>query len=148
MIDLTELHHQNHKITEISNVYRYLVRNRAMCDTEIASRLLLDYLGKVGEHLDLVDRRLAAGLLTSPDPRSQNLARKFVAESSFLKKLLAEYARRWTRQTRPSLLIKDHGGFVKDTEEIFDLVLDRIQRETEHLYPLCRALPGLNQQVA
>ena len=89
--------------------------------------------------LDLVDRQMASRLLTDKDPRAQTLARQFVAESSFLKKLIGEYAKRWTRKAKPVLFIKDHGSFVRDSSEIIELVLNRIQRETEHLYPLWRA---------
>ena len=146
MIDLNDLHAQNHSITEISNVYRYLVRNRSLCDTEIASRLLFDYVHKVGSHLEQVDRNIAKRLLADSDPRKQNLARKFVAESSFLKKVIAEYLGQWSRKQSRHLLIKEHEKFVLDTEEIFDLVLDRIQRETEHLYPLWRTLSAGGEQ--
>ena len=34
----------------------------------------------------------------------------------------------------------DHEKFLKETNELFDLVLQRIQDETEHLYPLVRSL--------
>lgn len=139
MIEIAELHQQNHKITEISNVYLYLIRDRAMCDTEVAGQLLFEYVQRVSEHLDLVDRQMASRLLTDKDPRAQTLARQFVAESSFLKKLIGEYAKRWTRKAKPVLFIKDHGSFVRDSSEIIELVLNRIQRETEHLYPLWRA---------
>ena len=140
MIDLSELHSQNHNITEVSNVYRYLMRNRSLCDTEIANKLLFDYVQQVGEHLELVDRSVAKRLLAAHDPRTQNLAREFTSESGFLKKLIFEYLRQWSRKRSRQLLIKDHDTFVRDTEEMFDLVLDRIQRETEHLYPLWRKL--------
>jgi hypothetical protein len=38
------------------------------------------------------------------------------------------------------LKIADHDAFVKDTNQMFGLVLDRIQRETEVIYPLIRKL--------
>jgi hypothetical protein len=140
MNDLSELHSQNHSITEVSNVYRYLVRNRSLCDTEIAGRLLFDYVQKVGDHLELVDRSIAKRLLADQDPRTQNLARKFIAESAFLKKLTTEYLGQWSRKKSRQLLIKDHETFVRETDEMFDLVLDRLQRETEHIYPLWQKL--------
>lgn len=136
MIDLSELHSQNHRIQETAKVYRYLVGNRAMCDTEVAGCLLFDYAHRVEDHLEQVDRHLSTRLLTCQDPRAQIQARKFLAESLFLKKLLADYVKRWSRKEGRQLLIKDHARFLKDTDEMVDLVLDRIQRETEHLYPL------------
>ncbi len=42
MIDLSELHAQNHRLTEISNVLLYLALDRSLCDTDTARRLFLD----------------------------------------------------------------------------------------------------------
>ena len=45
-------------------------------------------------------------------------------------------------------MIDDHQAFVKDTNEMFNLVLERIQLETEHLYPLIRRLEESERKVA
>jgi hypothetical protein len=136
MSDLTKFHEQNHKITEITSVYRYLVRERAMCETELAGNLLFDFSDRVAAHLDQVDQAITKRLLTDPDPQRQNQARKFMAESAFLKKLIREYLGAWTRKRSRRLYLKDHARFLHETDELFALVLDRIQRETEYLYPL------------
>ena len=47
-----------------------------------------------------------------------------------------------------SLAIADHERFLKDLEEMFELVLDRIQMETEKLYPLVRELSGNEEHAA
>ena len=36
---------------------------------------------------------------------------------------------------------------MQDTQDVMDIVLDRIQRETEHLYPLVRRVTG-NDRIA
>jgi hypothetical protein len=45
------------------------------------------------------------------------------------------------------MIIKDHQAFVNETEDMFRLVLNRIQDETEQLYPLIRKVGG-DAQVA
>jgi len=56
---------------------------------------------------------------------------------------MTTYTKQWCpRKNTGSLAIHDHERFLKETEEMFGLVLDRIQNETEKLYPLVRELAG------
>jgi hypothetical protein len=57
-----------------------------------------------------------------------------------IRKIFSNYVKDWCSEKDRELTIRDHAVFVKETEEMFGLVLDRIQRETEHLYPLIRKL--------
>jgi hypothetical protein len=47
MVAFAQLHAQNHKITEISNVFHYLIQERSMCDTQIACDLFFNYSRQV-----------------------------------------------------------------------------------------------------
>ena len=42
----------------------------------------------------------------------------------------------------------NHDRFYEDTEKMFDLILQRIQDETEKLYPLIRKLSGNMEHAA
>ena len=44
--------------------------------------------------------------------------------------------------------IGDHREFLEETDEVFDLILNRIQDEIEQLYPLIRTIKGDAQQAA
>ena len=140
MVSFDELFAQNHKITELSNVFLYLIKDRAMCDTDIACDVFFSYVEKVREHIELVDKKMYKALLASPDQSVNNVADRFMAGSQEIKKIFANYLKTWSKERTKDLVIRDHEAFLKDTEEMFDLVLDRIQRETEHLYPLVRKL--------
>jgi len=142
MTDFAKLHDQNHRITETSNVFLYLIRERAMCDTECARNLFFDYVGKVREHVELVDAQLCARLIKSQDREMKNTADRFLSGSTEIKRIFAAYLKDWSDERRRELRIADHDAFVQDTNQMFGLVLDRIQRETEHLYPLVRKLDG------
>ena len=148
MIAFSELHAQNHKITELSNVFRYLIQDRSMCDTQTACDLFFDLSGKVKEHMELVDRELCGRLISHPDQTVKNTADRFLSGSSEIKRIFADYLKEWCSRRHGQLMIRDHAYFVKETDEMFDLVLDRIQRETEHLYPLIRKLEGTGQAAA
>lgn len=148
MAAFAQLHAQNHKITELSNVFRYLIQDRAMCDTEIACNLFFDYAKHVKEHMELVDRDLCGQLISHPDQAVKNTANRFLSGSSEIKRIFSDYLREWCSEKRKELDINNHEAFVRDTQQMFDLVLERIQRETEHLYPLIRKLEDSDQQAA
>lgn len=140
MVSFSDLHAQNHKITEISNVFQYLIRERSMCDTECARNLFFDYVAKVRDHIEVVDTGLCGRLMQSQDQAMKNTAGRFLAGSKEIKRIFAAYIKDWCDERKHELKIADHDAFVTDTEQMFALVLDRIQRETEHLYPLIRQL--------
>jgi hypothetical protein len=148
MISFSQLHTQNHKITELSNVFRYLIQERSMCDTAIACDVFFDYSKQVKEHMELVDRELCGRLVSHPDQAVKNTANRFLSGSTEIKRIFADYLKDWCSERKRSLKIRDHDAFVQDTNQMFDLVLDRIQRETEHLYPLIRKIEGADQQAA
>ena len=148
MVAFQQLHTQNHKITEISNVFRYLIQDRSMCDTDIACDLFFKYSKQVKEHMELVDRELCSQLLSHSDQAVKNTADRFLSGSSEIKHIFADYLKDWCFERKGELRIRNHDRFVEDTNQMFDLVLDRIQRETEHLYPLIRKLEAADQQAA
>jgi len=140
MVNFSELHAQNYKITELSNVFLYLIRERSMCDTECARGLFFEYVNKVREHVELVDAQLCAQLIKSQDRDLKNLADRFLSGSTEIKRIFAAYLKDWCNERKRELTIADHDAFVADTNQMFSLVLERIQRETEHLYPSVRRL--------
>ncbi|MGV6827606.1 MAG: hypothetical protein ACWA5Q_11585 [bacterium] len=140
MITFESLYNENHKITELSNVFLYLIKERTMCDAGITCDVFFDYMTRINQHLDLVDKHLYTKLLASPEQPVRQRADRFMADSREIKKILNEYFSDWSDQRH--LIIKNHDEFVKDTETVFGLVMDRIQRETEHLYPLVREANG------
>lgn len=148
MITFEQLHSQNHEITELSNVFLYLIKERAMCDTDTACNLFFDYVEKVRDHLELVDKHLYTKLLNSPDNAVRQKVDRFMSGSHEIKRLFKEYLNTWSRPGRHELLIRNHKRFVQETQDMMDIVLDRLQRETEHLYPLVRKVTGDNKIAA
>ncbi len=140
MTAFSKLHAQNHKITELSNVFLYLVQSREMCDTETACDVFFEYTGKVKEHIELVDREFCGKLISYPDQTVKNTADRFLSGSTEIKRIFNKYLKDWCNESNRRLTIRNHDEFLAETEQMFALVLDRIQRETEHLYPLIRKL--------
>ncbi|MBE9567123.1 MAG: hypothetical protein IMF14_00405 [Proteobacteria bacterium] len=141
MITYDELNQQNHRITELSNILRYLLKERSMCDTGSCCELFYHYVDLVNEHIDTVDKEMYSDLLKSSDEKINNVARNFMSGSVEIRKILRDFSKKWCpTKDKSSLKIKDHEKFLSDTNKLFDLVLQRILDETEHLYPLVRSL--------
>ena len=146
MLTYDELNEQNHKITELSNVLVYLFKDRSMCDSETTCDLFFNFMGKVNQHLADVDH-LYHGLLSDESKDVNNSANMFMSGEQELKKIISKYMKRWCNKGKHELRIRDHQEFVKDTQEVFNMVLARIQDETEKLYPLVREIRG-DERVA
>ena len=147
MITFEELNQQNHDITELTNVLNYLLANRAMCDTSICCDLFYRYGNTIQDHLDKVDQTYP-GLLSNPDNNIVNTAKKFMAGSQEIRRIFAQYSKTWCEKRKQVLHIGNHSDFYDETRTIFDLVLNRIQDETERLYPLIREIKGDTQRAA
>jgi len=132
------IHAHNHKLRELSLVVVYLLQERSMCDTETANSLFCETLMKIDEHLRMIDH-LYARLLSQKDEKASRTAKMFMSGEIELKKIIAEYKKAWFAKNRPELRVGNHPQFIKDTEELFEIVLSRIEDETENLYPLLMA---------
>lgn len=147
MITYDELHSQNHEITELTNVLMYLLSDRTMCDTGICCDLFFRYSDRLKSHLDMVDHTYT-GLLSNPDNKINNVARRFMGGSQEIRRIFTQYSKKWCEKRKHALHIRDHQEFIEETRSLFDLVLNRIQDETEHLYPLIREAKGDSQRAA
>jgi hemerythrin-like domain-containing protein len=141
MLTYAELNEQNHRITELSNVLSYLFQDRLICDTGSCCELFYRYVDLVKEHIEVVDRDMYKELLKSPDEKINNVARNFMSGSVEIKRILKAFTKRWCpTKKKDTLHISEHALFLQDTDELFEIVLQRILDETEHLYPLVRSL--------
>jgi hypothetical protein len=135
MFSLDLLNRQNHEIAELTKVLAHLIQERELCDTEIASKLLDQYVARVREHFERNDRHVYGELLTHEDLGINNAARRFMEGEHEIRKLFDVFVGRWCRR---GLHIDNHARFVAEAEDIFRLVSKRIQAECEELYPLAR----------
>jgi len=142
MVSFQELHEQNHKITELTNILQHLLGDRALCDSEVTCKLFFEYVNTVKEHLAITDSGMYSKLLSSGDQQLSNVADRFMGGSREINRIFSSYLKRWCKMKNRELAIREYEVFMQDTQEMFALVLDRIQHETEHLYPAVRKLTG------
>lgn len=132
----TELNQQNDRITELTHVLSYLIEDRSVCDTQVTCDLFFEYVDQVRKHLELEERELYQALLTHKEQSVCNTANMFLAGSGEIKRVFSQYLKRWCKGRE--LRIKNHDQFVQETQEMFALVLRRIEDEVERLYPTVR----------
>jgi len=142
------LHQQNHKITELTNILQHLLGDRLLCDSEVTCDLFFEYVTAVKEHMAVTDSGMYSKLLGSGDQKLNNIANRFMGGSREINRIFSAYLKRWCKIKNRELVIKEYDAFMQDTQEMFEIVLDRIQNETEHLYPAVRKLTGDSREVA
>ena len=148
MVSYEELHQQNHKITELTNILQHLLGDRLLCDSEVTCDLFFEYVNAVKEHMAVTDSGMYSKLLGSGDQKLNNIANRFMGGSREINRIFSAYLKRWCKIKSKQLVIKEYDAFMQDTQEMFEIVLDRIQSETEHLYPAVRRLGGDDREVA
>lgn len=147
MITFEELNLQNHKITELSNILELLLADRNICDASTTHELFFRYIELVRQHLQVTENNIYSVLLSKGDQNARNTANGFMSGSKEIKRVYGKYQKRWCKKDSV-LVITDYPRFMADTEELFEMVLDRIQTETEQLYPLVRQVTGNMSAVA
>ncbi len=141
MITYDELNSQNDKITELSNVLSVLIKDRSLCDSEVCCTLFYNYMDKVNEHMKFIDSNFYQSLLTNPSPDANKTANNFMAGSQEIKRVMNAYVKKWCHKKTHELNIgKNHERFITQTNEMFEMILDRIQDEMEKLYPMVRKI--------
>lgn len=148
MVSYQQLHQQNHKITELTNILQHLLGDRSLCDSEVTCDLFFNYVNAVKEHMAVTDSAMYSKLLGAGDQRMNNLANRFMGGSREINRIFSAYLKRWCKMRNKRLVIKQYDEFMRDTQEMFDMVLERIQDETEHLYPAVREVTGDLREVA
>ncbi|WP_419588460.1 hypothetical protein [Thiolapillus sp.] len=93
-------------------------------------------------------QKLYTQLLTSGDNHVTTVANRFMGGSKEIKRIFADFVKKWCNMKKQQLLVTDYDEFARITEDMFDMVLDRIQDEVEHLYPLLREVREDNKYAA
>lgn len=96
-----------------------------------AYELLCDLSDKVKEHLAEEDKGLYPSLLIHEDPRIKSIAWGFISGEKPLRKTFDDYYKKWLKHCDFNF----SEDFVRETQEVFDMLTYRIQREEQVLFP-------------
>jgi Hemerythrin HHE cation binding domain len=92
--------------------------------------------GILNVHLAMEDGVMYPRLLVHEDPRIRTLAARYVDEMGDLKKVFADYSRRWNT---PEAMRAAPAEFIRESRAVLDALTRRIGREEGELYPLVDA---------
>ncbi|MCF6191060.1 MAG: hypothetical protein L3J51_11315 [Cocleimonas sp.] len=140
MLSFTQLNEENNKIKELSSVLNYLIENKEMCNKDTTCDLFLKYAEEVTNHLYLEEKEVYRHLLNHNDLKVRNTVNDFFSGSIEIKRVFNEYLGQWCKNKK--LRVTKHDEFVADTREMFGLVLNRIDAETNILYPMIKEALG------
>ncbi len=144
VVSFEDLNQQNHKITELSNILAVLIEDRLICDSETCSQLFYQYMNIVTEHIREIDSNFYSDLLRHPSQDVNNIANNFMSGSQEIKRIMNRYEKKWCNKRKHELTIGEkHNDFLNETDEMFEMVLNRIQDEMEHLYPTVRKIKNV-----
>ncbi|MGM0595025.1 MAG: hemerythrin domain-containing protein [Pseudomonadota bacterium] len=130
---LKELQQQNREIAELCRVLRVLLNDTSVCDTAIARELFQRFTGSVKAHLTLESNSLYATLLSHGDSEVNNVTGRFLENSRELQRIFARYERQWCKK---GAKVQGNEEFIRETHSIFDMILDRIHKESEQFFPM------------
>lgn len=148
MLNLDNLYRQNSRITEISQVFLYLAENRELCNNEVVCGLFFGYLELVHDHLAQIDQLVERYLAATSSPQARNVAHKLITDSGLLRRNFRQYLKRWTEADHSHIRTTEHQAFLRDSQDLFGIFLERLQREFDLLYPLLRNLEEAGRQAA
>ena len=134
MHEIEVLHSQAQEIKELDNVLTKLLSDRSLCDADTTCELFLRYVDAVKHHLRNTESGIFGQLLVNTDDQTCKIVEQFMEGAHEIKLIFSKYSKKWCDHN--SLKIKDYEEFLSDTSDVFNLVLRRLQDETENLYPL------------
>jgi hemerythrin-like domain-containing protein len=100
-------------------------------NAKTAHELLCDLGDKVKHHLAEEDRSIYPSLLIHDDPKVKSIAWGFISGEKPLRKTFDDYHRKWLKHTD----YKFPEEFLDETREVFEMLVQRIEREEQVLFP-------------
>ena len=100
-------------------------------NAKTAYQLVCNLADEVKEHLAEEDKGLYPSLLIHEDPTVKSIAWGFISGEKPLRKTFDEYHKKWLKNCDFNFT----DDFVAETNEIFDLLTKRIEREEKVLFP-------------
>lgn len=131
MIPVDELKNENKEINDLRKVLNELVEIPEMHANIVFCELLERFHQKLNNHLQHEAKSLYPELLGSHDNESYRLAVRFLDNTHELERLLGQYVKSWCHKLHDA----ERDTFIRETEEVFHLVEERIRLEEKHLFP-------------
>jgi hemerythrin-like domain-containing protein len=100
-------------------------------NAKTAYELLCDLSDKMKEHLAQEDKGLYPTLLIHEDPKIKSIAWGFISGEKPLRKAFDDYYKKWLKNCDFNF----SDDFLQETREMFEMLVFRIEREEQVLFP-------------
>ena len=137
-------HEQHAEILRMVEDLRPLLNKESLQTRMVAKtahKLLCEIAAKLKEHLAVEDKELYPSLLTHQDAKVRTTAWGFINGQHALRQWTEQYNKKWLKDC--DFQFTDE--FLKDTEELLDLLRVRVDREERSLFPRLEEEPGAEQ---
>lgn len=133
MIGIYDFKSENFEILALCQVNQVLIQDVNLRENPIVCELLDRFIDQVGAHLSHEDREVYHDLLEKHTPEAKQLANQFIENGRELKLILKSFKKDWCRKIHTA---DKHTNFLKDAEEVIELVKSRIRYEEEKIFPV------------
>ena len=136
MYTLSELKKQNQEISDLIEVLSTLVKEKKLMNNPFVCDLVSRFNEKVWMHLVFEDDSLYAELAKHHNPDISSIAHDFHESGKEIRKEFTGYVKLWCKTSGA-----DHHSqaFCEQSAAMLDKIKNRIQYETEKMFPLAEA---------
>ena len=120
-----------------TDLKRHLSPATLAADAAPVRRILSELSSKLLTHLAAEDNVIYPRMLKSADAKTRALARRFVADMHPISDAFSRYAVRWGNA---AAIQANAEAFVRETQRIIQVLMERISREHVELYSLADRL--------
>lgn len=136
MIPIEKLKEQHDEILEVAEVFLALMHDEKARQTSVAREIFQRLADMVKSHFELEERTLYAELMNHPDKDIKNTTWRFLGGAPHLKKYFADYVKHCCLWGEGRADEEACEKFVRETDEVFSLLRERIEVENQVFYPL------------
>ncbi len=133
MYTLSELKKQNQEISDLIEVISVLVQEHKLMTNPFVCDLVTRFNEKVWMHLVFEDNSIYAELVKHHNPEVSKIAAEFHESAKEIRKEFSTYMKQWCKVSGA-----DHHkqAFCEQTKAILEKIKQRIDYETEKMFPL------------
>jgi len=132
MVPVNEFREENQEISNLCDVLCTLLGNEKVVTNPIVCELFERFHKQLSAHLEHEDRSAYGDLLRHHGDAATKLASEFLENTHELKKIVKRHNKKWCNGSEE----KDIPAFIKETNELFKLVDQRLGLEENKLFPI------------
>lgn len=133
MYSLDELRQQNKDISDLCEVLTILIEHPDVQNNPYVCELMQRFKEKVWMHLVFEDNTIYSALLQHHHESVSQTAKTFRDSAQDIRHRFTHYLKHWCQTTDNKT---EHETLRKESQDIFQQVMARIQYENEYMFPL------------